>query len=71
VVFRSVFQLLVTAYFFSSSLIIFTLLVEAIHFIETSAVTRATRPHIPEYSIPHSHRREILKSDIALTGWVL
>jgi hypothetical protein len=29
---------------------------------------RATRRHIPEDSILHSHRREHLKSYIALTG---
>jgi hypothetical protein len=38
---------------------------------ETSVLTSATRRHIPEDDILHSHRRENLKSYIALTGWVL
>jgi hypothetical protein len=29
---------------------------------ETTVLTRATRPNIPEDTIPHSHRRENLKS---------
>jgi hypothetical protein len=36
---------------------------------ETSVLTRATRRKIPENGILHSHRRENLKSYIALTGW--
>jgi hypothetical protein len=31
----------------------------------------ATRRNIPEDGIPHSHRRENLKSYIALIGWAL
>jgi hypothetical protein len=31
---------------------------------ETSVLTRATRRHIPEDAIVHSHRRENLKSNI-------
>jgi hypothetical protein len=38
---------------------------------ETSVITRATRRNVPEYAILHSHRRENLKSYIALTGWTL
>jgi hypothetical protein len=38
---------------------------------ETSVLTRATRRHIQDYGILHSHRRENLKSYIALTGWTL
>jgi hypothetical protein len=38
---------------------------------ETSVLTRATRRNIPEDAILHSHRRENLKSYIALTGWTL
>jgi hypothetical protein len=38
---------------------------------ETSVLTRATRRHFPEDDILHSHRRENLKSYIALTGWTL
>jgi hypothetical protein len=34
-------------------------------------VTRATKRNIPEDGIFHSHRRENLKSYIALTGWTL
>jgi hypothetical protein len=34
-------------------------------------ITRATRRNIPEDTILHSHRRENLKSYIALTGWIL
>jgi hypothetical protein len=34
-------------------------------------LTRATRRNIPEDAILHSHRRENLKSYIALTGWTL
>jgi hypothetical protein len=39
--------------------------------LETSALTRATRRHIPEDGILHSHRRENVNSYIALTGWDL
>jgi hypothetical protein len=44
---------------------------EAIRSSETSVLTRDTRCHIPEDGILHSHRREHLKSYIALTGWDL
>jgi hypothetical protein len=37
----------------------------------TSVVTRATWRNISEDGILHSHRREYLKSYIALTGWTL
>jgi hypothetical protein len=43
-----------------SSLTIFTLMMEAILSSETSALTRATRRHIPEDGIFHSHRHENL-----------
>jgi hypothetical protein len=36
---------------------------------ETSVLTRARRRNNPEDAILHSHRRENLKSYIALTGW--
>jgi hypothetical protein len=44
---------------------------EAILSFETLVLIRATRPNIPEDSILHSHRRENLKSYIALTDWAL
>jgi hypothetical protein len=68
---RSVLQLLVTANVVPSSLIPFTLMIEAIRFSETSVLTRTASRHIAKDAIPHSHRRENLKSDIALTGWAL
>jgi hypothetical protein len=37
----------------------------------SKSLTTATRRYIAEDGIPHSHRRENLKSYIALTGWVL
>jgi hypothetical protein len=38
---------------------------------ETSGLTIATRSNISEDAILHSHRRENLKSYIALSGWTL
>jgi hypothetical protein len=54
-----------------TELILSTLMMEAICFSGTSALTRATRRHIPEDSIRYIHCREKLKSYIALTGWAL
>jgi hypothetical protein len=51
---RSVFQLLVTANIVSISLILSTLMMGATRSSETSVLTRATRRHIPAYSILHS-----------------
>jgi hypothetical protein len=45
---RSVLQLLVIADDISSSLILVTLMMEAIHSSDTSILTRATRRNIPE-----------------------
>jgi hypothetical protein len=66
---RSVRRLLVTANVVPTSLILVTLMMEALSSSETSVLIRATRRNIPEDGIPHSHRREILKSYIALTAW--
>jgi hypothetical protein len=68
---RSVRRLLVMACVVPSSLILVTLMMEALGSSKTSVLTRATRRNIPEDTILHSHRREILKSYIALTGWTL
>jgi hypothetical protein len=64
-------KLLVTANIVPSSPILVTLTMEALRSFETPVLTRATRRHIPEDAILHSHRRENLKSYIALTGWTL
>jgi hypothetical protein len=54
--------LLVTANVDPSSLILLTLMMEAIRSSETSVLTRATPRHIQEDDILHSHRRENLRS---------
>jgi hypothetical protein len=64
-------RLLVTANVLPSSPILFTLVMEAICSSETSVLTRVTRRNIPEDNILHGHRRETIKSYIALTGWAL
>jgi hypothetical protein len=46
-------------------------MMEAINSSETSVLTSATRHRIPEDGMLYSHRRENLKSYIALTGWAL
>jgi hypothetical protein len=66
---RSVLRLLVTADI-SSSMILVTLMMEAIRFSETSVLTRVTLRNIPEDGILQSHRRENLKSYVALIGSV-
>jgi hypothetical protein len=48
-----------------------TLMMEVLGSSETTVLTRATLRNIPEDGILHSHRREKLKSYIALTGWTL
>jgi hypothetical protein len=66
---RSVRRLLVTANVPTSPII--TLMMEALSSSESSVLTRATQRHIPENTILHSHRRENVKSYIALTAWTL
>jgi hypothetical protein len=68
---RNVRRFLVTANVVPSAPILFTLMIEALSSSETSVVTTATRRNIPKDAILHSHRRENLKSYIALTGWAL
>jgi hypothetical protein len=70
VLFRSLHRLLVKANV-PNSLIVVTLMMEALSSSETFVRTRATLRHIAEDGILHSHRRVNLKSYIALTGWCL
>jgi ethanolamine ammonia-lyase large subunit len=63
-----VLQLLGMAKVVLSTMILFTLMMEATLSYDTSVLTRAIRRHIPEYSIVHNHRRVNLRSYIALTG---
>jgi hypothetical protein len=68
---RSVRRYLVTANVVPSSQILVTLMMEALRSSEMPVLTRGTRRNIPDDGILHSHRRENLKSYIALTGWAL
>jgi hypothetical protein len=60
----------VTANVVPSSPILVTLMIEALRPYGKSVLIR-TRRNIPEGGIHQSHRRENLKSYIAITGWVL
>jgi hypothetical protein len=64
-------RLLVRPSVVPSSLNLITLMKEELRSSETLVIIRATRRNITEDGIFHSHRRENLKSYIALTGWVL
>jgi hypothetical protein len=68
---RSMLRLLVSAKVVPRSPIHATLMMEAISSSKTSVLMKATRRHISEYDILRSHRRENIKSCIALTGWAL
>jgi hypothetical protein len=56
------FRLIVTAIVVPNSQILVTLMMEAIRSSETPVRTRATRLNFTDDGIPHSHRRENLKS---------
>jgi hypothetical protein len=68
---RSACRLSVTANVVPSSSISVTLMMGAPRSSETSVLTRVTQRNMPADCILHSHCRENLKSDIALTGWAL
>jgi hypothetical protein len=57
----SMLRLLVTANVVPSLLILFTLMMEAVHSSKTLVLTTATWCNVPEDGILHSHRRGNLK----------
>jgi hypothetical protein len=67
----SVLRLLVNANVVTRLPIHVTLMMEVIRSSETSVLTSTTLRNIPEDSLLQSHRREHLKSSIALTDWTL
>jgi hypothetical protein len=60
----SVLRLLLTANIVPSSLILYTLMMEAVRSSVTSILTRTIRHNVPEDDILHSHRRGNLTSYI-------
>jgi hypothetical protein len=68
---HNVLQLRVNVNVAPSSLIISTLIMEAIYSSETSVHTRVMGRYNPEDGILHRHRRENLKSYIELTDCTL
>jgi hypothetical protein len=60
-----------TIYIHEECLSLSALMMEVLSSSETSALTRAAPRNIAEDGILHSHRRENLKSYVALTGWTL
>jgi hypothetical protein len=67
----SIFRLIDIAKVVPTSRILSTLKMKSTRSFKTSVPGRFERRHIPEDDILHSHRRENLKSYIALTGWTL
>jgi hypothetical protein len=68
---NSTLPLVLPASVVPSSLILFTLMTEAKRSSVVSVLSRTTGRHIPEDGILLIHRRENLKSYIALTGCAL
>jgi hypothetical protein len=68
---KFVLRLLDIANVAPGSLILVTLMMEAIRSFETLVLTRATWRHIQQDVILHSHSSGNLKSYTALTGWAL
>jgi hypothetical protein len=62
-----VLQLLITANAAPNLLILFTLMMEAVFLRNDGSYKSPTASH-PNDGIPNSHRRENIKSSIALTG---
>jgi hypothetical protein len=66
----SVLQLLVTANVVPSTMILFTLMMEALQSSETSVLTTTTQRYIPEDDILHSHRRDNLIQILHNINWL-